>query len=462
MKGSHRRTKKTEPYHQKSPLSPIYHRCVCCCFLWHGGFHQQNRLDVRDLTGIERGTGGAVDVVEPHSGLLRRRGRRRRPRVDRLGSAGDEAPVVREDIVSAHDAEVRLEGRSRRPGHVLCADDRADGVDLAQAMDAALHMLRRIVVVEAEYIGQSQLQVHEVGVLGAIDGDPDRRRQRLDVMRDGPNRLERKSQQRRDECVVITTVVRFVPHVPGEHARIIGEGRDNPLDVREDDGLKGFGIVDDVGTGALQPLGIVHAGNRFRLRPRLGVRIPAGIQQDQGGFDPMLVCDRKKPVDALDEIGSIFLPENVVQEHADRVEARRGGPRQLAINCDGIVRGILEHFQFIVGGTGDKIRAGVVSHSLLPGGRSFRRPSLGRPHTGGHQAQPTQDNRHKFHDDADGDSDSDADGDADDTLTHTHTHTYTTHTDSVRRTNLRQKQSDLIRFHRIDRHISFLFNVLSL
>src|ERR1700758_5520280 len=70
----------------------------------------------------------------------------------------------------------------------------------------------------------------------------------------------------------IVAVVGLVPEIPGQNAWVAGEGAYDSLDVSLE-----FWILSRVGknlrSGSLHPAGVVHACNRWMLRPELWVRI---------------------------------------------------------------------------------------------------------------------------------------------------------------------------------------------
>ena len=151
-------------------------------------------------------------------------------------------------------------------------------------------------------------------------------------------------------------IVGLVPEVPGEDAGIVGECADDALDVALEARILRW-IGEDFSARSLHPAGVVDAGNGRMLRAELGVRVPAGVEEDKDGADVMACGDGQKSVDALREAFRVLLPEQVVQEDAHGVHADGFGPAEFAIDGGGVEGVGLPHFQLVDGGGGKEVGA---------------------------------------------------------------------------------------------------------
>ena len=107
----------------------------------------------------------------------------------------------------------------------------------------------------------------------------------------------------------------------------------------------------------LHPAGIVDLRPGRGLRAQLQVGVPAGIEDDKRHLDVVLVRNGQKLVHPVEKALGILLPEQIVQKHADAVEAQSLCPAQFTVNRFRVERVRLPHFQIVLGGAGDEIAA---------------------------------------------------------------------------------------------------------
>ena len=144
------------------------------------------------------------------------------------------------------------------------------------------------------------------------------------------------------------SVARLVVQVPEQDAVIAGEVVENPFDIAFQPSPE-RGIVDDAEPGRLNPAGVV--GERFRLGlfPQFRIRLPAVVEKDEHGFDPMLRREGKILFHAAEETGGILFPEEIVQKDAHQAHADRSRPAEFPVDRGGIKSFRLPHFQLIDG-----------------------------------------------------------------------------------------------------------------
>ena len=88
---------------------------------------------------------------------------------------------------------------------------------------------------------------------------------------------------------VASLIVGLVPDVPAEDAVVVGEGADDAGDVGLELGLVG-GVEQALLAGALDPAGVVDAGDGRVLRAEVRVGLPAGVEEDEQGADVVLLA----------------------------------------------------------------------------------------------------------------------------------------------------------------------------
>src|SRR5665213_1398608 len=79
---------------------------------------------------------------------------------------------------------------------------------------------------------------------------------------------------------VAAFVVGLIPDVPAENSLVVGEGSDYSLDVGLELGLIGW-IEETFFARALDPAGVVDAGDGGMLRAEMRIGLPAGIEEDE-------------------------------------------------------------------------------------------------------------------------------------------------------------------------------------
>src|SRR5262249_16307997 len=84
-----------------------------------------------------------------------------------------------------------------------------------------------------------------------------------------------------------------------------------------------------------------------RLRPEFRIWIPNRIKQHQHRPDVVLCANRKKFIEPLRESSRILLPEQIMQEHAHRVQPDRFRPAKLQINALRVERLCLPHLYLV-------------------------------------------------------------------------------------------------------------------
>ena len=202
---------------------------------------------------------------------------------------------------------------------------------------------------------------------------------------DGARPPEHLRQQRGDEFHLVGAfdlavdprrVVRFIPHVPSQHAVVVAELGHHPDDVVvQHPSVPAVGEV--VGAGTLHPARVVHSGPRRALTAESGVRIPAGIEQDEQRLDAVMRCD-------VDELGEaelkalpILNPQLIVKEHPHRVEPDQSSHPKLLVDEARVVRAGLEHLQLVDGVRRDEVGADEPILTPVPPVCAIRRPAAG-------------------------------------------------------------------------------------
>ena len=103
--------------------------------------------------------------------------------------------------------------------------------------------------------------------------------------------------------------------------RVVLEAADHGLDVGFERGVPRL-VAEDLAARRLHPARVVDVRPRRSLRPGPRLRIPTGIEEHQHHADAVAVGDRQKPVDPVEEAPGVGGVGNVVEEHANRVEAQ--------------------------------------------------------------------------------------------------------------------------------------------
>src|SRR5206468_8789795 len=106
---------------------------------------------------------------------------------------------------------------------------------------------------------------------------------------------------------------RFIPHVPGQNAGVIGKRPDHTFYVSSEPSFL-RGIAQCFGAGALYPSGIVHARNRRMLWSEFRIWIPTGIEQHKNRADVVLRRDAQEGINSLLKAPGVLLPEEIVQK----------------------------------------------------------------------------------------------------------------------------------------------------
>src|SRR4029077_11107802 len=83
---------------------------------------------------------------------------------------------------------------------------------------------------------------------------------------------------------------------------------------------------------ALNPSGIVNAGDRRMLRPELWLRLPPAVEEHQENPHVVPRADGEELIDAAPEARRVLPPEQVVQKHTHGVHADGFGPAELAVD----------------------------------------------------------------------------------------------------------------------------------
>jgi hypothetical protein len=90
-------------------------------------------------------------------------------------------------------------------------------------------------------------------------------------------------------------------------------------------------------------------------QPELGA--PAVVEEDEHRPDVVLVSDRKKMFETLQETARVLVPEKIMQEDPDRVEAQPFGPAEFLVDSLRVEGLRLPHLQRVDGRPGDVVAA---------------------------------------------------------------------------------------------------------
>lgn len=287
----------------------------------------------------------------------------------------NEAPIDCDHIRIAEELQMWLKGGISRARHVLGAD-RGTALAIGQeVVDGSLGVRGVVVDVEGNHIRAVHLVLLEGRVVCGGGVCPDRGGDRLEGI-SRPHPVRDFHQQRADLLVGVARVVGLVPEVPSDHAVVVFKVTHDAahilLELVELDW-----IVDNIVTGGLHPLRVMHTRDGRRLRTQSGIGQPAGVKQDKHHANVMLVGDIQKCLEALEKSLGILSPQKVVEKNTDNTHAQVGSIAKFTV--DGFqIKGIcLEHFQFIDSGAGRKVGACLPSHFLLPCTSRFNGPTFG-------------------------------------------------------------------------------------
>ncbi len=319
--------------------------------------------------------------MEPDGGFGRALGRT--PGEDRLGFAGDESPVVGGDAGFLEDGKASLEEALLVARHVFGAKNGTpEGLELG---DVGAKRGGRVVIVERDDIGLREggaLGMEEMALVfgksGLVVGGervgfvPDADGERLGG-RGGAGPGEDFRHQARAGAgfgvvAVKAAVAGFVVKVPAKDARVLAVAFQDIGDVAFKGGPPG-GIHEDGDGGALRPAGVVDARGGGGLGAGFGLGPVAGIEKNQHGPDAAAGAKAEEIVEPPEKAGGVGGPEQVVEEDAERVHAKAGGPVQLT-DEDGavpVVVGGLEHLELVDGGTGQEVAADEPGLGVVPG-----------------------------------------------------------------------------------------------
>ena len=270
-----------------------------------------------------------------------------------------------------------------------------------QQLHVRLKVLRPAVVVEAEDVRLLDLDARQRRHSGQRTPItvPQAAGERLSWLRGtGPGKDPRQKAQ--DDLVLIAgvalsvgaviAIVRLIPHVPGQNARIKSECAHHSLDValqaRE---LRWVGK--NLRARRLHPAGVMHAGDGRMLGAEPGVRIPAGVEEHEDRPDMMAGGDGKEGVHALLEAFGVLLPHQVVQKDPHGVHPDGFGPAQFAVDGGGVEAFGLPHLQLVDGRRGQKVGANGPGLLRIPCVGLRLRPTLLRVQGGDQGEQQRRD-----------------------------------------------------------------------
>ena len=90
------------------------------------------------------------------------------------------------------------------------------------------------------------------------------------------------------------------------------------------------------------------------------------VEQDQHHFYAMPLGNSEKFIDSFGKSLGIVMPNQIVQEYTDRIEAKLGRPPELTVNRGRIISLRLPHLQLVDGRAGDKVAADQPRLLLVP------------------------------------------------------------------------------------------------
>ena len=98
---------------------------------------------------------------------------------------------------------------------------------------------------------------------------------------------------------------------------------------------------------------------RFRLRlfAEGKIGIPAVVEEHEHGFDAVFVRNGEIGFHASEESRGVLFPKQIVQKDAHNAHADRLRPAEFAVDCGGIKRFRLPHFQLIDRGARREVAA---------------------------------------------------------------------------------------------------------
>jgi len=271
----------------------------------------------------------------------------------RLGLTGDETPVNGCDVQLFSEGEDGIEGAAAAARHIFRTDDGT--VERLKGSYASLKLLRPAIVMEADDIALRKLDLRDRGFFSRVAPvtGPHATGERLRGM-GRPSPGEGFGQQTRHELglvlrlaeAVAVVIVRLVPDVPGKDAIIFGERGDYAdyvfFKLRLIRRIRKFGC-----SGALNPAGVVNAGNGWVLGTEMRIGLPAGVEEHKDGTDMMASGDREEGIEAADEAFGVLLPELVLQKDPHGVHADGFGQTKLTVVERGIKGCRLKHLELI-------------------------------------------------------------------------------------------------------------------
>ena len=141
-------------------------------------------------------------------------------------------------------------------------------------------------------------------------------------------------------------VVRLVEQVPGVDSPVGLEVADDAGDVALQLVMP-LRVLEDHRARALHPAGVVQARLRRVLLAGVRERVPDTVEQHEHHADLVPVGRGQELLDPLEESLRVLLPEQVMQEDPDAVEAQALGPAELAVDR-GQVEGVgLPHLELV-------------------------------------------------------------------------------------------------------------------
>ncbi len=128
---------------------------------------------------------------------------------------------------------------------------------------------------------------------------------------------------------------------------------------------------------ALYPAAVMDAGARAVLSAKLWIGVPDAVEEDEHGANFVAGRDGEKLIDVFEERLAVVLPAKVVQKYADRVEADRLGPAELAVDRFGIERCGLPHFELVDRRARNEVAANEPGLGVVPFFGALGRPRAG-------------------------------------------------------------------------------------